>query len=436
MLKLEKKILNIISIYKQLKSSQTLTPSLKINELFTELVSICMRTNTADATLILQDYRISSIQQQLNLLCSEGEWLLENTTATNVIESNNPQETLKNFIYYSNYVELSVKELEVSKANLVSCKSKKVLFIGSGPLPLSAILLAKNGYSIDCIDKDKKSVALSRQLIKKLNLESTITIVCQDIESYQTEHEYCFIVLASLVGDTVSKKNQILLKLKSFLKNDTLLLARSSDDLAQLLYQPVSLEALKEFQIVTKIKASETVINSTFFVRAVTKETASAQEKVDILLDKYIQYKNKATQFYIAEKRKDIHIIPKLKKEIQSISESMKFDTPLIWLMYKYQAYKNTDSNISTLGDLRAHFNSPGDICYKRFHFLANYLLSELDINDKSVYNNNMSIVTFFNIVLIQKFSENKVAQKKWNEYEYFETNGEVSKWENYSFVK
>ena len=63
-----------------------------------------------------------------------------------------------------------------------------------------------------------------------------------------------------------------------------------------------------------------------------------------------------------------------LRKELEKVGESMKFQNPLIWLYYKYSAYADEPGKaINTVGDLIAHCDVDG-ICYRRFDAINLYL--------------------------------------------------------------
>lgn len=63
-----------------------------------------------------------------------------------------------------------------------------------------------------------------------------------------------------------------------------------------------------------------------------------------------------------------------LRKELEKVGESMKFQNPLIWLTYKHEAYKNEPGkSLNTLSDLIAHCKVDG-ICHRRFDAINLYL--------------------------------------------------------------
>lgn len=60
-------------------------------------------------------------------------------------------------------------------------KIKKIIFIGSGPLPLTLIMFNKI-FKSKCIgiEMDEKVANLSREVLKKINMEENIEIIVGD----------------------------------------------------------------------------------------------------------------------------------------------------------------------------------------------------------------------------------------------------------------
>lgn len=99
---------------------------------------------------------------------------LEIEEAKILLSSRNPWETLRNFTFYLNYLQLARTEYMGS-----SLKSGDyVLFLGSGPLPLSLIVLCHEYCLFGIgIEQDGKRAALSRQVITRLGLSERIQII-------------------------------------------------------------------------------------------------------------------------------------------------------------------------------------------------------------------------------------------------------------------
>ena len=102
---------------------------------------------------------------------------LERRRAQDIIDSDAPWETLEGFIYYPNYLRLA--EMESRGADLKS--GDRVVFLGSGPLPLSLIALARRcGILGVGIERDPLNAELSRNVLESLALGERIEIVSGD----------------------------------------------------------------------------------------------------------------------------------------------------------------------------------------------------------------------------------------------------------------
>jgi hypothetical protein len=102
---------------------------------------------------------------------------LERQRAQAIIDSAAPWDMLKGFIYYPNYLQLA--EMESLGADLN--RDDRVVFLGSGPLPLSLIALvnrcAIRGVGIE---KDPFNAELSRKVLATLALDEQIEIILGD----------------------------------------------------------------------------------------------------------------------------------------------------------------------------------------------------------------------------------------------------------------
>ncbi len=99
---------------------------------------------------------------------------LEIRNAKIVINSATPWETVKQFVYYPNYLELA--RMEYTGGHL--SPGDRVVFLGSGPMPLTLICLCTRYNIIGIgIEQFKEYAQLSRQLIQALDLSNKIQII-------------------------------------------------------------------------------------------------------------------------------------------------------------------------------------------------------------------------------------------------------------------
>ena len=102
---------------------------------------------------------------------------LERQRARAIIDSRDPWQMLKGFLYYRNYIGLA--EMESRGADLKV--GDRVVFLGSGPLPLSLITLVKRcGIQGVGIERDPLNADLSRRVLDALALGGEIEIVLGD----------------------------------------------------------------------------------------------------------------------------------------------------------------------------------------------------------------------------------------------------------------
>ena len=101
--------------------------------------------------------------------------------------------SLSGYLFYKEAQRLIRREL-----SLVPAKPENVLFIGSGPLPLTGVLIHEmTGAHVTCIDCDRKAIAHSHRLLLKLGLHRAVCVSCGYGEEIQA-HCYDLIVIALL----------------------------------------------------------------------------------------------------------------------------------------------------------------------------------------------------------------------------------------------
>jgi hypothetical protein len=90
--------------------------------------------------------------------------------------------SLEEFWYYENYCSLIEAELALLGAQAGGC----VVLLGSGALPLTAILLARSvpQLSIRCVDRDEEACEVAFRLIERLRLSGQIQIFALTAENY------------------------------------------------------------------------------------------------------------------------------------------------------------------------------------------------------------------------------------------------------------
>lgn len=112
---------------------------------------------------------------------------------------------------------------------------------------------------------------------------------------------------------------------------------------------------------------------------------------------------------------------------MKDLGDSMTFEDPLIWIMYKHHAYLQTPDALHTLSDLRAHcFKRPDYICGKRFRFLHAAL-------QDGEFAEDMPLEEFYNHPALREAMRGEGFMETWQRNEFYEEGGYVRKWQNVS---
>ena len=153
-------------------------------------------------------------------------------------------DVLRLFPYHDNYDDLTCMELDAILS--VTSETRKIAFLGSGPLPLSSLCIAdalgkRTGRSpavIRNIDRDPDAIKLSSSLCQKLGPRaSAMQFQCTDAATPNPDlWDFDVVYLAALVGRTREQKQQIIATIGGQMKPGALLIIRSSHSLRCLLY--------------------------------------------------------------------------------------------------------------------------------------------------------------------------------------------------------
>ncbi len=129
------------------------------------------------AEKLRKDKELQTVIQHISHLKRLNGLRMEIESANAIISSKDPWKELERFIYYPNYMELA--RMEYHGAELEP--HAHVVFLGSGPLPLSLIALCRQyGVTGTGIEKFREYADLSQDLIKALKLDQHIRIIHGD----------------------------------------------------------------------------------------------------------------------------------------------------------------------------------------------------------------------------------------------------------------
>jgi hypothetical protein len=126
--------------------------------------------------------------------------------------------TLEDFEYYADYVETLQKETRFMKGNVV--------FIGSGAIPLSPILIEKKQHKVTGVDISQEANALGQKVLDAVG--SKVNLVTARGEDYDySSHDTIIVSLEA--GVTVEQKEAIFEQIKKTAKLNATIIIRSSE---------------------------------------------------------------------------------------------------------------------------------------------------------------------------------------------------------------
>ncbi|KAH7569385.1 hypothetical protein ACOSP7_012772 [Xanthoceras sorbifolium] len=262
-------IARITQIHVSITKLESLRPSKQVNSLFTSLVKLCMLPSSIDIKTLSEE--VKQMRESLIVLCGRAEGLLELEFATFLTKIPQPLNNLNLFPYYGNYVKLANLECGILSENGV-VQPKKVAFVGSGPMPLTSIIMASHHMKsthFDNFDIDEAAndvagriVASDAEFVKRMKF------LTQDIMDVKEKlGEYDCICLAALVGMSKKDKMKILGHISKYMKAGGALLVRSAKGARAFLYPVVEEYDLLDFEVLSIFHPTNDVINSVVLVR-------------------------------------------------------------------------------------------------------------------------------------------------------------------------
>lgn len=250
---------------KEMKRLNKLAPNTESNSAFSRLVELVVSNKKSiQKNSAISDPRILKIQTSMQKIASEGEYLLEKHYANEIILN---KSKLSDFPYYQNYRKLTqIESKYIGKRN--------TLFIGSGPLPLSAYMYTEKGIPVSVLDIDKKALTLSKKFFKHIfkatsfrkstsskMLYTSINHIQGNIHKYSSISDYSCIFLGALVGKSPGEKYKILKKIIDSAKPGTRIITRTVEGLAELLYPSVKIPESSKIIKLKYVPVPKDIIN-------------------------------------------------------------------------------------------------------------------------------------------------------------------------------
>lgn len=226
---------------------------------------------------------------ELRRINSVIEYHFEREAVSEIVTSPNSIRALEHFTFMESYVKFTRLEKALIDTNTDNSSQKPWLFVGGGPLPVSAILFAREyGIQSTVIDVATEAVDMSSALIEKLENEDAlekgaITIEQANAEQFTDYANHEVIFVAALAGETSDSKRTIFRQINQHAPDNAHILARSSAGNRQLLYLPLPQDVYDTFDLVYELNPHNDVINSMVLLK---NRQPQSSEKAKVMMKK------------------------------------------------------------------------------------------------------------------------------------------------------
>ncbi|KAI3839689.1 hypothetical protein MKW98_009994 [Papaver atlanticum] len=235
-------IQNVSEIYNNLSTLESLKPSKDVNALFTQLVLTCIPPFPIDVTKLSKN----PFQTHPSLWGSSYDF---------------PLDHIDTFPYYTNYVKLGRLEYTILSNYITNQIPNHIAFIGSGPMPLTSIVLASNHLKTTTFhnyDIDISANALASKLV----------CADPDLSKRMLFHDTDIMDVTN-VGLNKADKRKVIDHLAKHMAPGSLLMLRSAHGARGFLYPIVEPSDLPGFEVLAVFHPMDEVINSVLVARKI-----------------------------------------------------------------------------------------------------------------------------------------------------------------------
>ena len=213
---------------------------------------------------VIEDPQIKALRPKLLTFLSKAEYEMEKHFAELfAARPSLKEQDLKDFWYRNCYHQLIAEELKVLRQTETS-PDKPVAFVGSGPLPLTAIdFNLQSGRKVTCIDSNTDAVRLSRSMISNMGLSDKINIVHTEGASANYK-EFGMVMIASLIP----QKENVLARIRETAP-EAIVAVRSVEGAKAMLYEEVDPKDFEKagLTLVSSTRDTSSTINTTLYFK-------------------------------------------------------------------------------------------------------------------------------------------------------------------------
>lgn len=252
-----------------------LRPAPDTDAAFGELVGLCCFPPAGCTEGVLA--QVAPHSDALRTLAATGEGHMEDHWAGRIAAAPDPRAELDRFPYLGNYHDLV--RLELAALTAVGLPApRRVVVLGSGPLPLTGLVLATgHGAQVLHVDRDRAAVAAGDAVTAALGADGRVRSLVADLDDPQLSPALAdelgradLVLVGALVGPDAATKAAITARLTTATGPGTTLLVRSAAGLRTLLYPEIVPADLPALDVLLEVHPRTDVVNSVLVARAAT----------------------------------------------------------------------------------------------------------------------------------------------------------------------
>ncbi|WP_138752156.1 nicotianamine synthase family protein [Paenibacillus sinopodophylli] len=211
-------------------------------------------------------------QRVLQDKLSEAEFQVELADSRAICDAEGPVlDNITRLPYWTIYMALVGEELSMLRQLIREdgqSENTPIVFVGSGPMPLSPIIMHLFGdVEVICLDIDPAACEVSSSFLAKMGLEDKVKVVMENGCAFDYS-AYSRIFVASLV-----RNKQAVLERISCTSSEPLVAVRTAVGMKQIMYEAIDESQLSEqrWRIVGRTCPEDgVVINSTLFLERIS----------------------------------------------------------------------------------------------------------------------------------------------------------------------
>lgn len=199
---------------------------------------ICCKDNEECFKRVCKWDEIIKSSEDIRTIINEALSRLEKYEAQEIIDGNKEYYDFR----YNNDLMSNVED-EVLMGEITS--DSKIIFLGSGAMPLSAFTIAKiTGAKILCVDIDSEAIMLSRKIAKILGVHNNVLFSNKDISEIEEVKNSTHIIIASLVNNKIN----IIKGIESTIQDETKVILRYGNFIKSVFNYPLKLDEIKKWK--------------------------------------------------------------------------------------------------------------------------------------------------------------------------------------------